>query len=149
MIEDGFWLVFLFKEQILVPTMARTKAGYYMGIEPVEVVDSHNQEAIEQAIIRSVKRGNPSVPTPSGGVEFPKSPLLKYAKMKSISSFDKMAKSWKFAKRDGAFLIVPYRPRIDRGQEEDTERGEAIPAGVPLDTAVHRLVQRILDVTPD
>jgi hypothetical protein len=145
MIEDGFWLVFLFRQQILVPTMARTKAGYYMGIEPVEVVDSHNQQAIEQAIIRTVKRGNPSVPTPPGGTKFTKSLLLKYTKMKSISSFDKIAKSWKFAKRDGAFLIVPYRPRIDRGQEEDTERGEAIPAGVPLETAVHRLIQRVLE----
>lgn len=144
MIEDGFWLVFLFRERVLVPTMAKTKAGYYIGIEPVEVVDSHNQQAIEQAVIRTVKRGNPSVPTPPGGAKFPKSPLLKYAKMKSISSFAKIAKSWKFAKREGAFLIVPYRPRIDRGQEEDTERGEAIPVGVRLETAVHRLVQRIL-----
>ena len=144
MIEDGSWLVFLFREQILIPTMAKTKAGYYMGIEPEEVVDSRNEQAIEEAIIRIVKRGNPSVPTPPGGSKFPKSPLLKYAKMKSISSFDKIAKSWKFAKRDGAFLIVPYRPRIDRGKEEDTERGEAIPSGVSLETAVHRLVQRIL-----
>jgi hypothetical protein len=145
MIEDGFWLVFLFREQILVPTMARTQAGYYMGIDPVEVVDSHNQRAIEQAVIRTVKRGNPSVPTPPGGARFPKSPLLKYAKIKSVSSFDKIAKSWKFVKRDGAFLIVPYRPQANQGQEEDTERGEAIPAGVPLETAVRRLVQRILE----
>lgn len=145
MVEDGLWLVFLFREQILVPTIAKTKAGYYMGIEPIEVVDSHDHQAIEQAIIRTVKRGNPSVPTPPGGTKFPKSPLLKYAKMKSISSFDKIAKGWKFAQRDGAFLIVPYRPRTDRGQEEDTERGEAIPAEVSLEAAVHRLVQRVLE----
>jgi hypothetical protein len=102
MIDDGSWIVFLFREQILIPTMTRTKAGYYMSIEPVEVVDSHNHQAVEEAIIRIVKRGNPSVPTPPGGTKFPNSPLLKYAKMKSISSFDKIAKSWKFAKRDGA-----------------------------------------------
>jgi len=145
MIEDGMWLVFLLRKQILVPTMAKTTAGYYIGIEPVEVVDSRDRYAAEQAIIRSVKRGNPSVPTPPGGARFPKSPLLKYAKMKSISSFDRIAKSWKFAKRDGAFLIVPYRSRTDRGQEEDTERGEAIPGGTPLDAAVHRLIERVLE----
>jgi len=144
MIEDGLWLVFLFRKQILIPTMARTKAGYYMGIEPVEVADLHNQEAIESAILRIVKKGNPVVPTPQGGTKFPKSPLLKYTKMKSISSFDRIAKSWQFAKRDGAFLIVPYKPRVDRGKEEDTERGEAIPVGVSLETAVHRLVERVL-----
>lgn len=145
MIGDGFWIVFLFREQVLVPTMARTKAGYYMGVEPVEVVEAHNQQAIVEAIIRTVIRGNPSVPTPPGGAEFPKSPLLKYAKIKSRSRFDEIAKAWKFAKRDGTFLIVPYRPRADRGKEEDTECGEAIPPGTPLETAVQRLVQRVLE----
>jgi hypothetical protein len=145
MVEDGFWLIFLFKGQVFVPTMARTKSGFYMGIEPIEVVEAHDQAAAEQATIRAVKRRNPSVLTPSGGAKLPKSPLLKYAKMKSISSFDKVAKSWKLAKREGAFLIVPYRPRKDTGQEEDTERGEAIPADVPLETVVRRLISRALE----
>ncbi len=145
MLEDGLWLIFLFKKQVFVPTMARTKAGFYMGIEPVEVVEAHDRAVLEQAIIRAVKRGNPSVPTPPGGTKFPKSPLLKYAKMKSISRFDKVATSWKLAKREGAFLIVPYRPRKDSGQEEDTERGEALPADVPLERVVRRLISRALE----
>jgi hypothetical protein len=62
-----------------------------------------------------------------------------------ISSFNKVAKSWKLAKREGAYLIVPYRPRKDTGQEEDTERGEAIPAEVPLETVVRRLIGRALE----
>jgi hypothetical protein len=124
--------------------MARTKAGFYMGIEPVEVVDARDPAALEQAIIRAVKRGNPSVPTPPGGAKFPKSVLLKYANMKSISSFDKLAKSWNLSKREGAYLIVPYRHRRDRGQEEDAERGEAIPGHVSLETVVRRLMSRAL-----
>jgi hypothetical protein len=144
MVEDGLWVVFLLKEQALVPTMAKTKAGFYMGIEPVEVVDVHDKAALEQAIIRVVKRGNPSVPTPLGGANFPKSPLLKYTKLKSRSSFDRVAKSWKLSKREGAYLIVPYRPRKDSGAEEDTERGEAIPAEEPLEAVVRRLVHRAL-----
>src|SRR5271169_626713 len=145
MVEDGLWLVFLLKEQALVPTMAKTKAGFYMGIEPVEAVGSHDHAALEQAIIRVVQRGNPSVPTPPGGAKFPKSVLLKYAKLKSISSFDKLAKTWQLSKREGAYLIVPYRPRKDRGKEEDTERGEAIPAEEPLEAVVRRLVHRALE----
>jgi hypothetical protein len=147
MVEDGLWLIFLLKEQIFIPTMAKTKAGFYIGIEPVDVVDARDRAALEQAIIRVVKRGNPTVPTPQGGANFPKSVLLKYAKMKmkSISSFDKLAKSWQLSKREGAFLIVPYRPRQDRGMEEDTERGEAIPVDVSLETVVGRLISRALD----
>jgi hypothetical protein len=144
MVEDGHWLVFLLKDRALVPTMARTKAGFYMGIEPVEVVDPDDPGALEQAIMRTVKRGNPSVPTPPGGAKFPKSVLLKYAKMKSISSLDKLATSWQLSKREGAYLIVPYRPRKDSGKEEDTERGEAIPGDMPLEAVVHRLVHRVL-----
>jgi hypothetical protein len=144
MLEDGFWLIFVFKEQVFVPTMARTEAGFYIGIEPVEVVDLCDHAAVEQALIRTISRGNPSVPTPSRA-NFPKNPLLKYAKVKSDSSFDKVAKSWKLSKRDGAYFIVPYRPRKDRGQEEDTERGEAMPADLRLDAVARRLISRALE----
>jgi hypothetical protein len=145
MVEDGLWLIFLFKEQVLIPTMARTTAGFYMGIEPVEVVDVRDPAALEQAIIRVVKRGNPWVPTPPGGAKFPKSVLLKYAKLKSDSIFDKLSECWQLSKREGAYQIVPYRPREDRGREVDTERGEAIPADLPLETVVRRLISRSLE----
>jgi hypothetical protein len=97
MLEDGHWVIFVFKEQVFVPTMARTKAGFYMGIEPVEVVDARDHAAVEQALMRAISRGNPSIPTPVRAT-FPKNPLLKYAKLKSDSSFDKQTKSWQLSK---------------------------------------------------
>jgi hypothetical protein len=144
MLEDGFWLIFVFKEQVFVPTMARTEAGFYIGIEPVEVVDVRDHGAVEQALMRAISRGNPSVPTPSRA-NFPKNPLLKYAKVKSDSSFDKVTESWKLSKREGAYFIVPYRLRTDTGTEEDVERGEAMPADLPLDAVVRRLISRALE----
>ena len=143
MLENGHWVIFIFKEQVFVPTMARTKAGFYMGIEPVEVVDVRDHAAVEQALMRAISRGNPSIPTPVRAT-FPKNPLLKYAKVKSDSSFDKQTKSWQLSKRDGAYFIVPYRLRKDRGKEEDTERGEAMPDDLPLETVVRSLVGRAL-----
>jgi hypothetical protein len=146
MVEDGLWVVFLLNGRVLVPTMAKTKAGFYMGIEPVELAETHEPAAVEQAVIHAVTRGNPSIPTPAGGKNFPKSPLLKYTKLKSLSTFDKLAKSWSLSKRHGAYLIVPDRLREDAegGKEEDMERGEAIPAEVPLEAVVHRFVSRVL-----
>jgi hypothetical protein len=145
MVDDGFWLLILRKGQAFVPTMARTAAGFYMGIEPIEVVDARDPAALEQAIIRVVRRGNPAVPTPSRTDYSKKSALLKHAKVKSLSSFEKLAKSWKFSKREGAYFIVPYRSREDfSGAEEDLERGEAIPAERPLEEVVRRLVRRAL-----
>jgi hypothetical protein len=144
MTERGHWLLFLLNGQAFVPTMARTEAGFYMGIDPVEVVDARDQIGLEQAVMRVVNRGNPSVPTPARS-NFPKNPMLKYAKVKQ-SSFNKFAQYWQLSKRDGAYFIVPYRPRNDGvGKEEDVERGEAIPAEVPLETVVRRLVRRVLE----
>lgn len=142
--DSGHWTLFLFKGLALVPTMARTEAGLYMGIEPVEVVDARDHAAVQQALMRAISRGNPSVPTPSRA-NFPKNPLLKYTKLKSDSSFDKLTKSWNLSKRDGAYFIVPYRLRQDSGKEEDVERGEAIPAEEPLEVVVRRLVRRALE----
>jgi hypothetical protein len=144
MLEDGLWLIFVFREQVFVPTTARTKAGFYLGIEPVEVVAARDRAAVEQALMRVISRGNPSIPTPVRAT-FPKNPLLKYAKVKSDSSFDSQTKSWQLSKRDGAYFIIPHRPRKNRGKEEDTERGEAIPAAVPLETVVRRLIGRALE----
>ena len=144
MTETGFWLLILRKGQAFVPTMARTEAGFYMGVEPVEVVEARNHAAVEQAMVRAVSRGNPSVPTPTRA-NFPESSLLKHAKVRSLSSFEKSAKSWKLSKRDNAYFIVPYRPRKDQGVEEDIERGEAIPADEPLESVVRRLVNRALE----
>jgi hypothetical protein len=144
MADSGHWTLILFKGQALVPTMARTAAGFYIGIEPVETVDARNRTAVEQALMRAIGRGNPSVPTPSR-TDFPKNPLLKYVKLKSDSSFDKLSRSWKLSKHDGAYLIVPYRLRRDTGKEEDVEHGEAIPASAPLEEVVRRLVRRALE----
>ena len=144
MTDSGHWLLFLFKGQALVPTMARTEAGFYMGIEPIEMVDVRDHDAVEQALMRAISRGNPSVPTPSRA-NFPRNPLLKYAKVKSDSSFDKLTKTWQLSKRDGAYFIIPHRSRKDRGKEEDVERGEAIPADKPLESVVRRLVCRALE----
>jgi len=114
-----------------------------MGIEPVEVVDVRDQAELERALVRAVRRGNPTVPTPSRG-SYPPSPLLKHSKVKSLSTFEKLAQSWKLSKRDDAYFIVPYRPHKEGGSEEDVERGEAIPADKPLEAVVHRLVDRAL-----
>ncbi len=142
MVKDGLWLLFLRKGQAFVPTMARTEAGFYMGIEPVEVVDARDPKAIEDAMLRAVERGNPVVPTPRRD-NYPPDPLLKYANVKSMSTFEKSSQSWKLSKLGDAYVIAPYRPLKSGGSEEDVDRTEAIPVGEEsLTSVVHRLVER-------
>lgn len=141
MAQDGLWLLFLRRGRAFVPTMAKTAAGFYMGVEPVEVVDAADQAAVADALIRAVNRGNPVVPTPTRD-NYPEDPLLKHAGVKSLATFEKSAQSWKLSKREGAYLIAPYRPSGEGGAEEDLERTEAVPAREPLESVVHRLVER-------
>ena len=139
--RDGLWLLTIRKKHAFVPTMAQTEAGFYMGIEPVEVVDAFDKEALEGAMMRGIARGNPIVPTPTRAT-FPNDPLLRHAKVKSSSTFEKLARTWKLSKREGAYLIGPYKPGRDGGSVEDLDRMEAIPVDIPLQTVVHRLVER-------
>jgi hypothetical protein len=140
-IKDGFWMLTIRKGHAFIPTMAQTEAGFYMGIDPVEVVDASDRKAVVDAVLRAIARGNPRVPTPTRD-NFPEDVLLKYANVKSLSTFEKLAQTWKFSKRQGAYLIAPYRPLKSGGSEEDPERTEAIPTEEPLETAVQRLVER-------
>jgi hypothetical protein len=139
-IKDGFWMLTIRKGQAFIPTMAQTEAGFYMGIDPVEVVDAFDRRAVEDAMLRAIARGNPRVPTPTRD-NFPEDVLLKYAKVKSLSMFEKVARTWKFSKRAGAYLIAPYRPLRTGGSEEDPKRTEAIPDEEPIESAVRRLVE--------
>lgn len=86
--RDGFWLLILRKGRAFIPTMAKTDAGFYMGIEPVEVVDASDHSGLQEALIRSISRGNPSVSTP-GRDNYPEDPLLKHAGVKSLATFEK------------------------------------------------------------
>jgi hypothetical protein len=146
MLKDGLWLLTIRKTRVFVPTMAKTEAGFYMGIEPVEVVDATDREAVERAMIRAIARGNPVIPTPTRD-NFPEDPLLKHANVKSLSTFERSAQTWKLSKRQGAYLIAPYKPGKEGGSVEDFDRTEAVPAEIPLETVVHRLVERAMQAT--
>jgi hypothetical protein len=138
---DGSWLLLIYKGRAFIPTMAQTEAGFKMGIEPVEVVDVNERDLVEQAVIRAVNRGNPKIPTPAPG-SFPKDPILKYAKVKSIAVFDRSSISWKLSRSGGTYEIVPYRLGNDGKTYEDRQRAEAVAGDVGIESVVHRLVER-------
>jgi len=116
------------KRKAYVPTMAKTEAGFYLGMEPIEVVDTADRQDVENAVMRAIATGNPVMPTPSRDNYTP-DPLLKSANVKSLSTFEKSAQRWQLTKRQGAYEIVPYK---------------LLPNSEPLPVAVHRFVERAL-----
>lgn len=126
-----------------IPTAAKTEAGYYMDIEPVEVISSSDKVAFAQSIKRTIIRGNPTVPTPTRATGFPKPVVLKYANLKSMAAFEKKASSWHLDEKNGLFIIEQWQNRPQGGWVPDPARTESLPMGTPIDEAVRRLVDKI------
>ena len=133
------WHMYLHKAMAYVPTIAQTQAGFYMDIEPVAVIPVTNVGALENAIRVAMGKGNPIVPTPARAA-FPKPVVLRYAKVKSWSAFERDALSWTILEKAGRYQIEPGRKRPDgKGWEPDPDRVETLPPGTTPDEVARRV----------
>jgi hypothetical protein len=144
MVKNGYWMFIFRKGRVLVPTMAKTEAGFYVGVEPVHVLDEWDSEGIESAIVAAVERGNPRIPTPNRN-EYGPDIVLKHAGVRSRDVFNRLARTWNLSLKDGMFQISPSRPGRYGGAEEDLDRQETISHTVPLHEVARRLIQRALN----
>jgi hypothetical protein len=73
------WHLYLRKGTAYIPTVSLPAgAGYYLDIDPVEVVPAADSEALRHAVKQAIGRGNPRVPTPPRDAA---PVVLKYAKL--------------------------------------------------------------------
>ena len=138
---SGHWIMIIRRGKVFIPTMARTEAGFYLAVDPVEVVDAVNPAAMETALMNVVRRGNPAVPTPSRD-GYPEWVVLKHAGVKSAAAFERLAESWALSISGDNYALTPYRPFETGGSVEDREHTEVIPTTTPLPEVVRRLVQK-------
>lgn len=129
------WNIYLRGGFIYVPTMAETTAGFFLDAEPVDVAPANDFDSMQKAIGRAIMRGNPQVPTPTRA-EFPKPVVLKYAKVKSWSAFERKCESWTILENEGRYQIKRGR-RADRGWEDDPEQIESLPRGIGIGEVAH------------
>jgi hypothetical protein len=141
--ELGFWALFIRKTQVLIPTMARTEAGFYLAIEPVSVIDPHDRQSIRSALLDVIRRGNPTVPTPSRA-NYPPDPLLKHANVKTASALERSSRRWKITKYATGYGIATYRPGKYGGSEEDETTRQAFSLDEPVESVVDHLLERAL-----
>ena len=73
--------------QVLVPTMAKTDAGFWLEVDPVEQAATSDVGSIAAALQRCATRGNPTVPTPPRSA-FPDWVVLKHADKKNLRDFE-------------------------------------------------------------
>jgi hypothetical protein len=125
-----------------VPTFARIGLGY-LDIEPVAVALVADTKALKCAIFDAMSRGNPSIPVS----DFPnlrtfKPVVLKYAKLKSWSAFEKGTSNWRIEEKDGRYQVAPMpKHRDGRGWETDPrpENVQLLPVGISLEEAAEQV----------
>jgi hypothetical protein len=128
--------IFLYcpKSIIIVPHQAKTEAGFYMEVEPVEVAAIDNLEAVIEALERAWSRPTEVVPTPSPhGYSVRNVPSVKAAKAKSYTDFVRGALLWNINQLDdGSYQIERWvSPPRENSFVPGSESSLDFPAGTP------------------
>jgi hypothetical protein len=134
---------YLRKGKAFVPTMAKTQAGYWMGIEPVDVQAVDSPEALQTLLLAAIKRGNPLIPTPTRD-SCPRSVMECHCGLKSLSAFERTASCWAISQHDSDFHIYEWRrSERYRGAREKADETEVI---LPRNTPVEKVTMRAAEI---
>lgn len=99
---------------MLIPTVAKTDAGFYIEIEPVAVPEP-TVSNIASALTAAKQRSSTVIPAPRRG-EYSKPVVLRHAKARSWKDFERGARLWKVTWSNGTF-------RLRRTAHVDADQG--------------------------
>ncbi len=106
-------------DDVIVPTVSKTEAGYWLEIGPVECASWSDLSSVIVAVQKVMSRGVQLVPTPSRQ-NFPKHVVLSYAKARNSTDFEKKYE----------MASITYSPStgysVDRYRESDEGRGRVV-----------------------
>jgi hypothetical protein len=133
---------YLRKGVAFVPTMARTEAGYWLGVEPVQVQAVSTVDELQKLLLAAVSRGNPTVKTPTRQ-NFPRDVMERYCGLKSVSAFERTATCWSISNDGSEYRICEWvrSSRYRGAREEARDREIRLPIDVPLEEAVRRAAE--------
>jgi hypothetical protein len=118
--------------------VVREGGPVYTDIDPVAVVPVHETDALCQALLNTIARGNATVPRPIGA--WPAPVLLKHAGVRSWSEFARSAFLWSIEKENGSYQIVGYRKRPGGSWEQDDNHKIRLAPDATIDLVVHRMI---------
>jgi len=125
---------------VYVPTVAQLQiGGAYWDIEPVAVEPVANTEGLRRAFSDAIARKNAIVPNPPKG-NWPPPVLLKYAGVKTWSSFARNASQWSIEAEDGIYRIVGYRDHPDGYWVQDQNQKIQFPPGTAVGDVIDRMI---------
>jgi hypothetical protein len=136
---------FVRKGIVYRPMWAKDTNGLFHSIEPVAVVPAEDTEGLRRAFRDAMAFGHPVVPA-IPWQEREKQPfvVLKYAGVKSFSTFQRDTFGLHLSDKDGIYKVVVERRRRRRqGWEPDPDQTFILSPGSTLDDAIERAIQLI------
>jgi hypothetical protein len=125
---------YLRKGIAFLPTMAKTEAGYWLMVQPVDVEAVGSANALQKSLMALFARGNPTVQTPTRR-NFPRPIMERYCGMKSLSVFKRTATYWSISQDEQGFRVYAWRrSERYRGAWEENQGGQIrLPVCTPLE----------------
>lgn len=137
--------IYWHKGRFLIPTEARTHAGFLVMIDPVHVLPEPSTEALSAVLSQVLSAGNPSIPTPDPDTLSRAVPEA--AGVSSWAKFERMARLWNVRRDDkGTLVLVPFRRREDRGLEPIKDRAETFAS---VEDVARRVMEQATSVVTD
>jgi hypothetical protein len=124
---------------VYLPTMGVMDKGFYRGVEPVAVVSLTDIKTLREALIDTISRGNPVVPTLRCR-DWPPPILLKYTGLRSWSAFERGMQLWDIKEKNLVFQIAGNTKRPNGMWLGDPEQTITFPAGTPVDDVADRMI---------
>ncbi|MBX9878667.1 MAG: hypothetical protein K2Y22_09430 [Candidatus Obscuribacterales bacterium] len=100
---------YLRKKQVIIPTIAKADAGFYLDAEPVHVFDLSDASGIKKELVKQQKEQEHEIPTPASG-KAPGSVILEKLHLTNWQNFEKETVMYTLHRgNEGAALYVTGR----------------------------------------
>ena len=129
---------------VYLPTMGKMAEGFYRGVEPVAVVSVSDINDVRQALQATTARGNPIVPMLRRS-EWKPPVLLKYARVRSWSAFERGMLFWTIKSNDTSFQIAGQKKQPNGMWNDDPEQTLIFPTGATVDDVIERMITILQD----
>jgi hypothetical protein len=128
------------KGVIYLPLMRRTEAGFYVGVDPVAVVNVTATEELRAALRTALAHKPLTIPTPPRDAKL--SSTLAIAKVRSWPAFEREATCWLIREHNSIWKIAIQRSRKDGGGD-DKDKLIVFPPGADSDEVADRALSVI------
>lgn len=136
------WNIYIRDGFMYIPTPGLTDAGFYIDVDPVEVVNMSNKGELKRVLSEALNKESPKIPAPTRAA-FPKPAVLKYAGLKSWQSFHRTASCWVISRQPGSYIIQGFR-RDGRGWEGDPDKIIIVPEEKGIDEVIRTFIAQVM-----